>query len=99
MLVSMAAVLVIMLAAIGFSRGVRDLSDTLRESFDVPDAFLLPVLKCVAIAITSRIVSDLCKDSAQSAAATSVEFAGTVCALSVIMPLITSVLRLMGGLI
>ena len=98
-LVSMTSVLVILLAAMGFVRGVRDLSDTLRTGFDVPDTLLLPVLKCTAIAVTSKLAADLCRDSAQGAAASSVEFAGTVCALGVIMPLLMSVLRLMGGLV
>ena len=99
LLVSLAAVAVILLAAMKVAQGIRSFSELLRSDFGLSDTLLLPVLKCLAIGLTSRIASDLCKDSSQAATASSVEFAGTVCALSVIMPLVMSVLRLIGGLV
>jgi len=98
-LVSLTAVVVILIAVIGFVQGIRELSETLREEFGLTDMLLLPVLKCMAVGITSRFASELCRDSAQTAAASAVELAGTACALSVIMPLVMSVLHLIGGLV
>ena len=60
---------------------------------------IAPIMKCLAIAIVTRIASELCKDSAQNAAAAAVELAGTVCAVSTVMPLLMSVLKMIGGLV
>ena len=61
-------------------------------------AYTAPVLKCVGIGITARMGSELCKDSGQSAVASSVEICGAVCALYVSLPLIKTLLRMIGGL-
>lgn len=61
-------------------------------------AFTAPILKCVGIGITARLGSDLCKDSGQEAVASSVEICGAVCALYVSLPLIKTMLRMIGEL-
>lgn len=61
-------------------------------------AYTAPVLKCVGIGITARMGSELCKDSGQSAVASSVEICGAVCALYVSLPLIKTLLRMIGEL-
>ena len=58
-----------------------------------------PVLKCVAIAIITKVTAELCKDASQGAAASAVELAGTVCAMSAAMPLIMSMLKMIGGMV
>ena len=61
-------------------------------------AYTAPILKCVGIGITARLGSDLCKDSGQEAVASSVEICGAVCALYVSLPLIKTMLRMIGEL-
>ena len=61
-------------------------------------AYTAPVLKCVGIGITARLGSDLCKDSGQEAVASSVEICGALCALYVSLPLIKTMLRMIGEL-
>ena len=61
-------------------------------------AYTAPVLKCVGIGITARLGSDLCKDSGQQAVASSVEICGAICALYVSLPLIKTMLRMIGEL-
>ncbi|MDR1132159.1 MAG: stage III sporulation AC/AD family protein [Oscillospiraceae bacterium] len=61
-------------------------------------AYTAPILKCVGIGITARIGSDICKDSGQDAVASGVEICGAVCALYVSLPLIKTMLRMIGGL-
>ena len=61
-------------------------------------AYTAPVLKCVGIGITARLGSDLCKDSRQEAVASSVEICGALCALYVSLPLIKTMLRMIGEL-
>lgn len=99
LLLSAAVVTAVTISAAGFLRGLKELTDMLRDGFGISDIYLLPVLKCMAIAVVSKLAGDLCRDSSQAAAASSVEFAGTVCAMGTILPLMVSVLRLIGGLI
>ena len=92
-------VLVILLASVGFLQGIRVLSDSVRENFGVAESYTLPMLKCLAIALVTKFTADLCRDAAQAAAASAVELAGTACALGVILPLVTALLRTIGGLL
>ena len=52
----------------------------------------------LGIAIVTKLASELCRDSSQSAVASSVELAGSICALSVAMPLIISMLKTIGAM-
>jgi Stage III sporulation protein AC/AD protein family. len=58
-----------------------------------------PMLKCLGIAAISRFGADLCRDASQSALASAVETAGSLCAAAVAMPLILSVLTTIGGIL
>lgn len=61
-------------------------------------AYTAPVIKCVGIGITAKLGADLCKDAGQSAVASTVELCGAGCALYVSLPLIKTLLRLLGEL-
>ena len=89
----------IMGAALGFTKSFTELAQTVQRIFGVSETLIKPVLKCVAVAIITKMTSDLCKDSSQAAAASAVELAGTVCALCIIMPLLMSMLTAIGGMI
>lgn len=91
-----AAVGMILLAAINMGSGLKDLRETLRDRFQLKDTMMQPVLKCVALGIVTRLTADLCKDSSQNAAASAVEVAGSFCALGIIMPLLVSMLKMVG---
>ena len=99
LLLSSCTVALIMIAALGFAEGLKDLADAVRTITGSSETLITPVLKCVAIAIVTKISSELCKDASQAASAAAVELAGTVCALSVAMPLIMSMLKMIGGMV
>ena len=99
LLLSICTVVLIMGAALGFAKSFTELAQTVQRIFGVSETLIKPVLKCVAVAIITKMTSDLCKDSSQAAAASAVELAGTVCALCIIMPLLMSVLTAIGGMI
>lgn len=61
-------------------------------------AYTAPILKCVGIGMAARIGADICKDSGQEAVASGVEICGAVCALYVSLPLIKTLLRMIGEL-
>ncbi len=93
---SIAAVGMILLASLNLGSGLRDLRDALQERFQLSDTMIQPVLKCVAAGIVTRLTADLCKDASQNAAASAVELAGTFCALGIIMPLLLTMLKMVG---
>lgn len=99
LLLSICTVVLIMGAALGFAKSFTELAQTVQRIFGVSETLIKPVIKCVAVAIITRMTSDLCKDSSQAAAASAVELAGTVCALCIIMPLLMSMLTAIGGMI
>jgi len=58
-----------------------------------------PILKCLGIAFISKFGADLCRDASQSALASAVETAGTLCAAALVMPMILSLMTTIGGLL
>ena len=98
MLLSAGAIVVIMTAAMGFARGITELAAIVKSMTEESDVMIVPVLKCVGIGAITRISSELCRDAAQSSAAAAVDMAGTLCAIGVSMPLIISMLKLIGGM-
>lgn len=87
------------LAAMSFAGELKSFIKTVKILAGTSDVLIAPVLKCVAIAVVTKLTSELCRDSSQGAGAAAVELAGTVCAMSVAMPLIVSVLRMIGGMV
>ncbi len=99
LLLSACTVVLILIASSGFLSGIRELAEAVKTIAGSDDTLTVPVLKCVAIAIITKISSELCREASQGAAAAAVELAGAVCALSVAMPLVMSMLKLIGGMI
>lgn len=90
---------VVMIAAVSFLDCFGELVRTVRQVSGAPDRYIVPVIKCAAIGITSKFSSELCKDASQNSVAVSLEMAGAVCALAVSMPLILSMLNMLESLI
>lgn len=88
-----AATLAVILLACGvlLERLMQAARDAVRL-FGEPPAQLQSILKCLGIALTSRICSNLCRDASQTALAAAVETAGTLCAAAVAMPAILNLL-------
>ena len=87
--------LAIALASLRLGEGLRELNDLLRDRFGLPESALRPVLKCMAAAVVTKLTADLCRDASQTAAASAVELAGTLCALGILLPLLTTVLKML----
>lgn len=58
-----------------------------------------PVVKTAGVAIVTRLSADFCKDAGEGGLASAVELAGTVLALSAVLPLMTAVVETLTGLI
>ena len=96
---SIAAITAVLLAALRYAEAFRELTATVRTLLDGSESYLLPVLKCLAAAIVTRIASDLCRDASQTALASAVELTGAVCAVGISLPMILAVLKRIGGLL
>ena len=98
-LLSSCTVVMIGIATMSFAVELKTFVKSVKSIVGTSDVLIAPILKCVAIAIVTKLTAELCKDSSQSASAAAVELAGTVCAMSVAMPLIMSVLKMIGGMV
>ena len=71
----------------------------LGERSGVSAELFVPLYKTVAIALVVQVGGDLCRDAGESALASAVEAAGSVCALAAALPLLRAVLELLMELI
>lgn len=78
---------------------VIELLKILQEEADLSAALVSPVLKCVGIGVVTRLSVDLCKDAGQGAAASAVELCGTACALTAALPLVRTLLQMIGEML
>ena len=99
LLVSLAAGLAAASLCIGVTAELTAAYENLAEKSGVSSALLTPVIKCVGIALVTELGAQLCKDASQGAAASFVELCGTLCALYVALPLISSLVSVVEGLI
>ena len=99
MLLGICSSAVILCAAIAASDGVRRLADAVRTMTGTEEGFIAPVLKCTAISLVTKLGASFCRDASQSAAAASLELVGSLCALAAAMPLLLTMLSMIGELI
>ena len=90
------AVVVVVLVFLADAMGelVEFLKELGAQSGVSPDLFI-PLYKTIGIALVVKVAGNLCKDVGESALASMVETAGTVCALLVALPLLRAVLSLL----
>ena len=99
MLLGICSSAVILCAAISASDGVKRLADTVRTMAGTSSRCIVPVLKCTAISVVTKIGASFCRDASQSAAAASLELVGALCALAAAMPLLLGMLTMIGELV
>ena len=76
---------------------VNDIMDFIEDMYgyaSVIKPVFSPLVKTVAISIISKISSDLCRDAGSIALASCVEFAGSIVAVAISLPLLMSVIEL-----
>lgn len=97
--VAIAAAAVICFAAAQLFGSIMELVRYAIGQTGLSSALFMPIIKCVGIAIIVKIGSGLCKDAGQSGIASSLEMLGSAAALFTAIPIISSLLETIGGLI
>lgn len=78
---------------------VNELAQTLADSAGLSPAVLKPVVKTVGIAILTKLTAEICRDAKEGGVAAFVETAGAASALLACLPLLETVLSMMGELL
>ena len=90
---------IILICACSFAAELKTLIKAAMKIGDLPGVYVLSILKCLAVSIITRVSTELCRDAGQGALASAVEFAGSVCAVSLVLPLVSNMLELIGELV
>lgn len=99
LLFELAAVFAIVSIAVSLASPIVEVIDKAQVMSGMSQSVISPVIKCVFIAIIARIASDMCKDSGQAAMANAVEFSGAIGAVYVALPLVSTLLDMLGDLL
>lgn len=94
-LLGTASAVIICLSAMKFLGDIVDFLRKLIDLSNVSSAVFLPVVKCIGIAIVSKLVCELCKDAGQAGIASAVEYFGAVAAVYISLPLLETILDLL----
>ena len=98
LLLGMAAALLAVYYAVRSLDPVLELIRELTEKTALAPDIYVPVLKCLGIGIITQVGAGICRDAGQAAAATGVELCGTAAAMLCTLPLISSILDVIGRL-
>ena len=99
LLLNLASVTLVFILAFSVAEEIKSTMESVNRMTDNAAVMTYPVLKCLAVAAITRLCSELCRDASQGAASSAIELMGTICALSVSLPLIMSVVKTIGGLL
>lgn len=80
-------------------KSVLSLMDTLSDTAGIAPAVVSPVIKTLGIGLVTKLAADICRDAKESAVASFLETAGTVTALFVCIPLLETLLSMIGDLL
>lgn len=95
LLVTVGAAVVIFLALAGTTKELLKFLRTLSRQSGISEELLAPLYKTLGIALVVKTGGDLCRDAGESAMASVLETAGTLCALLVSLPLLRTVLSML----
>ena len=98
LVLGLTAAMLAILFAVQVISPVLDFLTELKEKTRLAPEIYIPVLKCLGIGIITQIGAGICRDAGQSAAATGVELCGTAAAMLCTIPLVRSILEIVGKL-
>ena len=99
LLISIATALFIAFSAMEFFSPIRRFLDGLIDMSGLSPEIFTPLIKVAGISVIAKISAELCRDARELAAASIIEISGAMAAIYVILPLLSSVLKLVTGLL
>ena len=78
---------------------LADIVELAETETGLSSAVVAPVMKCVGIGVVTRLSADLCKDAGQESVSSAVELCGAACAMLTAMPLIRTLLQMIGDML
>ena len=96
---AIAATAVICIAAAELFGSIFDVIHYAISRTGLSSAVFMPIVKCVGIAIVVNISASLCKDAGQSGISSAVDLLGAAAAVFTALPLIKSLLEMIGELV
>lgn len=99
MLLALAAGAMILTYSLSAIKEAKELMEKLADTAGLSSAVLMPVIKTVGISITTKIAAEICKDAKEGGIAALVETAGAAGAILVCLPLMQSVLSMVGEIL
>jgi len=98
LLMALAAAVLLLLAAFSALGNMFDFVRELIHMTGLPEGIVPIVLKTVAVAVITGLVSDVCRDAGQAALSSACETVGAMAAMYMALPLFEIVLETMGKL-
>ena len=95
LLLAVAAAVVVLLALAGVVKELLAFLGELGSASGVSADLFVPLYKTIGIALVVQVGGNLCRDAGESALASVVETAGTLCALLAALPLLRAVLDML----
>ncbi len=97
--ISIALTVIILIAVSSLFEVVKELFSVAVDMLGTSTTLLRPMMKCLGIAFISKFAADTCRDASLGAAASALELCGTLCSASVAIPVIISMLKMIGTLV
>lgn len=94
-MLGIAAAVLLTSAAAGFLSEIIDFIKELIDLSNLSGTVFLPVIKCVGIAIITKLSCELCKDAGQAGIASAVEYIGSVAAVYTALPLLKTTIQIL----
>ena len=98
-LISVAIVVLLLSMCITLLSAIKEFVDYAVKLMGNTSSAVRPILKCLAISLISKFGSDICRDASQTALASTLEVSGVICAAVVSIPMLSSILKMIGAIV
>lgn len=92
------ACIAVFLESVSYLTDIIDTLSSMVSGLDETSAYLKIMFKVLGIALITQIISDLCRDSGESALASQTEVAAKIFIVALILPLLQAVVKVITGL-
>ena len=98
LMASIASALVIAFAAMELFAPIRDFLDELTGISGISPTIITPLIKVAGVSIITKISCEICRDAKEMAVASAIEISGALAGIYLVLPLLSSVLKLVARL-